>query len=88
MARRVDADGRLAQRLREVRGEPYGEEGVPTLAAVLGLPARTWTNYEAGVTLPAQVVLALLEATGVRPHWLLSGVGPMFRDAATFVGRN
>lgn len=71
---------RLAERLRAVRAELYGERGGPELARRLGLPIRTWYNYEAGVTVPAEVVLRFVELTAVEPFWLLHGQGPKFRS--------
>ena len=37
--------------------ELFGEHGGPQLAHLLGIPARTWYNYEIGVTVPAEVIL-------------------------------
>ncbi len=74
---RTDA---LAGRLRDVRLAMYGEDGGPLLAETLGLPARTWANYESGVTIPGLVILRFIEVTGVEPHWLLTGEG--LRDSA------
>ena len=71
----------LAERLYEIRVELYGEHGGPTLAEELGLPSRTWQNYEAGVTMPAVVMLKFIQATGVNPDWLLTGDGPKFNRA-------
>ena len=68
-------DKALARRLRDVRLAMYGEHGGPALAEALELPARTWSNYEAGVTIPGLVLLSLIEVTGVEPHWLLTGEG-------------
>jgi len=65
----------LAGRLRRVREEICGEEGVPDLARRLGVPVRTWRNYEAGVTIPGDVLLAFLDATGVDPTRLTDGDG-------------
>lgn len=70
----------LAQRLSGIRGELYGERGGPELARRLGLPVRTWYNYEAGVTVPAEVILKLIELTDVEPMWLLHGKGPKIRS--------
>jgi transcriptional regulator with XRE-family HTH domain len=70
----------LASRLRRVRLERYGEHGGPELARALGVPFRTWANYEAGVTIPGEVLLAFLAATRVEPAWLLDGEGPAYRD--------
>lgn len=68
----------LTQRVREVREDLYGEHGGPLLAASLGLPYRTWFNYELGSTIPAEVILRFIVATGASPHWLLTGEGPRF----------
>lgn len=71
---------RLAERIRQVREELYGDHGGPLLAQALGLPDRTWSNYEAGVTLPASVLLRFIDLTGADPHWLLTGQGPRYRQ--------
>jgi Bacteriophage CI repressor helix-turn-helix domain len=68
----------LAQRVREVREDLYGEHGTQFLADALGLPLRTWVNYERGVTIPAEIILKLIVATGVSPQWLLTGQGPKY----------
>jgi hypothetical protein len=70
----------LARRVREVREELFGAGGVPLLAEALDLPARTWSNYEAGVTIPATVILRFLEISGASPHWLLTGEGQPFLE--------
>jgi hypothetical protein len=49
------------------------------MARRLGIPVRTWYNYEGGVTVPAEVVLKIIELTSVEPAWLLHGKGPKFR---------
>ncbi|HWE35622.1 MAG TPA: S24 family peptidase [Isosphaeraceae bacterium] len=72
----------LASRLRQVRTELFGDRGGPTVARRLGLPIRTWYNYEAGVTVPAEVLLRFVELTNVEPLWLLDGRGPKFRSQA------
>src|SRR4051794_32452180 len=69
----------LARRLTEVRLDLYGSDGVPRLSEALGLPARTWENYESGVTIPAMVMLEFLELSRVEPHWLLTGEGERYR---------
>jgi hypothetical protein len=70
----------LTVRVREVRREIYGKRGAPILARDLGLPARTWMNYESGVMIPATVILRFIDLTGVNAHWLLTGQGdPMPR---------
>jgi hypothetical protein len=75
MATHLSDQVALAGRVREVRRELYGESGAPMLAEALGLPTRTWLNYEVGVTIPAEVILRFIEVTGADPHWLLTGLG-------------
>ena len=80
--RRGDATGiraGIARRLREIRQELFGERGGPELARRLNLPARTWYNYETGVSLPAEVLLAFIEQTGANPWWVLTGAGSKYR---------
>ena len=69
----------LAERLRAIRAELFGERGGPEMARRLGIPVRTWYNYEAGVTVPAEVVLRIIQMTSLEPSWLLNGKGPKFR---------
>ncbi len=76
---RVNVKAVLSNRLREIRQELYGEHGGPELARCLDLPARTWYNYETGVTVPAEILLAFIDQTGTNPMWLLSGEGPKYR---------
>jgi hypothetical protein len=79
----VKAKFELADRLRQLRAELFGERGGPELARRLGLPIRTWYNYESGVTIPAEVVLRIIELSSVEPMWLLHGEGPKFRPTGT-----
>ena len=76
---RVHVKASLSRRLREIRQDLFGEHGGPELARRLSLPARTWYNYETGVTVPAEVLLTFIDQTGANPVWLLSGQGPMYR---------
>jgi len=69
----------FADRIAEARRELYGEDGIPDLVSALDLPPRTWINYEAGVVMPASVLLRFLILTSVEPHWLLTGEGPRYR---------
>jgi hypothetical protein len=55
----------LVGRLREIREGRFGED-IESLAEVLDIPARTWLNYERGVTVPAEILLAFIEITGAR----------------------
>jgi len=72
----------LAERLASLRAELFGERGGPEMARRLGIPVRTWYNYEAGVTVPAEVILKIIELTSIEPTWLLHGKGPKFRQGA------
>ncbi len=65
----------LAARLREIREDLYGEHGAQFLADALDVRVETWRNYEIGVTVPAYVVLKLIDIARVNPHWLLTGQG-------------
>lgn len=76
---RLNLKAVVSNRLKEIRQELFGEHGGPELARRLNLPARTWYNYETGVTVPAEVLLAFLEQTGTNPMWLLTGEGPRYR---------
>ncbi|HZW33091.1 MAG TPA: S24 family peptidase [Isosphaeraceae bacterium] len=71
----------LAERLGALRSELFGERGGPEMARRLGIPVRTWYNYEGGVTVPAEVVLKIIELTSVEPAWLLHGKGAKFRQS-------
>lgn len=76
----VRAKMALAERLASLRSELFGERGGPEMARRLGIPVRTWYNYEAGVTVPAEVILKIIELTSIEPSWLLHGKGPRFRQ--------
>lgn len=65
----------LAERLREIREDLCGELGAQFLADALEVRVETWLNYEMGVTVPAHVVLKLIDIARVNPHWLLTGQG-------------
>ncbi len=78
----VRAKYALAERLTVLRAELFGDRGGPELSRQLGLPVRTWYNYESGVTVPAEVILKIIELTSVEPMWLLHGNGPKFRAPA------
>jgi hypothetical protein len=70
---------RLSLRVRQIRRERFGDDGVSALSRALEIPARTWRNYESGVTIPAVVMLQFIEVTGTDPHWLLTGEGGPYR---------
>ncbi|WP_197491179.1 helix-turn-helix transcriptional regulator [Planctomyces sp. SH-PL62] len=71
----------MSRRLREIRQELFGDHGGPELARRLNLPARTWYNYETGVTVPAEVLLSFIQLTGTSPTYLVSGEGARYLGA-------
>ena len=79
---RLSVKASVSRRLREIREEIFGEHGGPELARRLNLPARTWYNYETGVTVPAEVLLEFIEQTGANPMWLLNGQGPRYHHSS------
>ena len=76
----------LAKRLESLRFELYGDRGGPELARRLGVPVRTWYNYEQGVTIPGETLLHFIEIASAEPSWLLCGKGPRFRSVAKPIG--
>ena len=72
----------LARRVREIREELYGENGGPKLANALGIPFRTFLNYEDGCAIPAESILKFIETTNANPHWLLTGAGLKYRTSS------
>jgi hypothetical protein len=74
----ADSHG-LARRVRQIRIEKFGDNGIATLSQTLDIPARTWEHFENGITIPAWVILQFIEITGVEPHWLLTGDGERYR---------
>jgi hypothetical protein len=76
----------LAERVREVREDLFGPDGVRRLAEILKLPPETWANYERGVVIPAGVILLFIEVTGVDPRWLLTGEGDRYMSHGPAAG--
>jgi hypothetical protein len=70
----------IAKRMSSLRAEMFGERGRATMARRLGLPLRTWYNYEKGTAIPAEVVLSVIELTSVEPAWLLRERGPKYNS--------
>ncbi len=75
MLSRLDSR-QLAERLRMIRIELFGDDGIPILSSQLGIPENTWVNYERGVLVPGVVLLHFIELTSVDPHWMATGEGP------------
>ena len=88
MARKKTSSGsqrakmHLAERIKEIRLDLFGEEGAAELARRLNIPTETWQNYEKGVTVPAEVILRFIDLTSVDPKWLLFGLGEKHRTQA------
>jgi hypothetical protein len=80
----VRAKWQLADRIRSIRTELYGERGLADLAKQIGVPVRTWYSYETGVTVPAEVLLRFIELTHVEPLWLQHGRGNKLQATATY----
>jgi len=66
-------------RIRKIRLEKFGDHGLATLTKTMQIPARTWENYESGVTIPRWIILQFIELAGVEPLWLLTGEGEHYR---------
>ena len=66
---------------QKVRRELYGEEGLPRLAEAREIHPRTWENFEAGVAIPARVILDFILLTGASPLWLARGEGQPYTDS-------
>jgi hypothetical protein len=56
----------------------YGEHGAQFMADALGIALRPWMNYEAGVVMPAKIVLQVIDTMHVNPSWLLTGRGEKY----------
>lgn len=76
----IEAGPGIADRIREIREEVFGEHGGPELARRLGIPGRTLYNYETGATIPAEILLKLADLTGVELRWLMTGEGPRYQE--------
>lgn len=68
----------LAQRLREIREDLYGEHCSRFMAEALDVPLQTWLNYESGIVVPAEIVLQLQVLASVSAKWLLTGDGEKY----------
>jgi hypothetical protein len=78
---RRSANLELAQRIRLIREELFGADGVPILADALQLSSSTLLNYETGSAIPPRVLLRFIDVTDTEPHWLLTGTGPRYRSS-------
>jgi len=70
----------IASRVGVIRREAFGDGdgALESLSLALGIPARTWENFEQGVTIPAWVILRFIVHTGAEPRWLLAGEGERY----------
>ena len=71
-----DAQREMARRVRQVRVERFGEGGVPIVADLMCIPARTWRSFEAGARIPTPALRRFHELTGTSPRWLRTGQWP------------
>src|SRR5690348_12776414 len=76
-------ESQVTDRVKQVRIELFGVDGGPLVARSLGIPWRTWAHYEAGMTMPATVMLKFIQLTSVEPGWLLNGNGPKYRSVGS-----
>jgi hypothetical protein len=60
----------------------FGERGGPMLAELLGITQRRLARIEAGGPIPAEIILKLIDLTGVNPGWLLSGESEVYGSQA------
>lgn len=74
----MDLGREIGGRLRAVRLDRWGEDGAQFLADEVGVPLRTWLNFERGIGMPGVVMARFLASTGVDPRWLLTGEGEMY----------
>ncbi len=75
MLQRILTPGMLSDRLQTIRVDRFGRAGAPLLAKLVGVPVRTWLNYETGCKVPGHVLLKFIEVTNASPLWLLRGEG-------------
>ena len=68
----------LSERIRAIHIDFVGDLGRPALARLLGIPDRRLERFESGGPIPAEIILMLIEVTGVNPRWLQSGEGKRY----------
>ena len=72
----TDEKNFLGKRIASLRGDTSRTQ----FAALIGVSTATLFRYEQGqTTVPADVLVSICQATGVRADWLLFGTGPMKR---------
>lgn len=72
----------LAQRIREARVRKELDQS--KLSAKVDVATRTVQRWEKGEQVPdSNYLMRIAKATGVTPHWLLTGEGEMFPHAAS-----
>jgi hypothetical protein len=59
----------LARDLVALRVKLFGDHGAGEMARRMGLPVRTWHNYEHGSIVPAEVVLKLMQMFPAEAHF-------------------
>ncbi len=70
----------MGERLKRVREElGYTQKDI---AEAVGGKLRSWQDYEAGKKMPGGGVIMGLSRLGINANWVLTGEGPMYREAA------
>jgi repressor LexA len=71
----------IAQRIRQARAQKELDQA--KLAAKLDVATRTVQRWEKGEQVPdSNYLMRIAKATGVAPHWLLTGEGEIYAKAA------
>ncbi len=66
----------ICRRIAQVRAELAGPRGRAAFAAMVGVAASTYQNYESSRVPPAPVLVRIADAAGVSLRWLLTGEAP------------
>ncbi len=74
----MDERAAIGRRLAVLKARFRGEQGGSDFARQFGIAPRSWMNYENGTPCPPELLLRLVQETGVSPSWLLDGSEPMF----------
>ncbi len=74
----------ICQRLRVVRERHYGNRGRSKLCRDLGITPSSYSLYEVDRVPPVDLLLLVVQHTGVRLEWLLTGAGPEFSNGPAY----
>lgn len=77
----------LGDRLRLIRVELFGADGVAALAHRLGISARQWSEIESNDPRPSvDLLLRFVELTRADPVWVFIGRGQRYRNSEELSG--